>query len=68
MKLICSYIKCYYFGNTFSFVVPVSSRLSYVFQEGYHRKQDLKGLRGSQTSEGVSDPEEARFHDTLSDA
>jgi hypothetical protein len=43
MKLICSYIKCYYIGNTFSLVVPVSGRLSYVFQEGYHRKQDLKG-------------------------
>jgi hypothetical protein len=68
MKLICSYIKCYYIGNTFSLVVPVSGRLSYVFQEGYHRKKDLKGLRGSQTSEGVSDQEEARFCDTLQDA
>jgi hypothetical protein len=31
-------------------------------------KQDLKGLRGSQTSEGVGDQEEARFCDTLQDA
>jgi hypothetical protein len=31
-------------------------------------KKDLKGLRGSQTSEGVSDQEEARFRDTLQDA
>jgi hypothetical protein len=67
MKLICSYIKCYYIGNTFSLVVSVSGRLSYVFQEGYHKKKDLKG-RGSQTSEGVSDQEEARFRDTLQDA
>jgi hypothetical protein len=42
MKLICSYIKCYYIGNTFSLVVSVSSRLSYVFQEGYHRKEILE--------------------------
>jgi hypothetical protein len=42
MKLICSYIKCYYIGNTFSLVVFVSSRLSYVFQEGYHRKARLE--------------------------
>jgi hypothetical protein len=30
-------------------------------------KQDLKELRGSQTSQGVSDQEEARFCDTLQD-
>jgi hypothetical protein len=42
MKLICSYIKCYYIGNTFALVVYVSSRLSYVFQEGYHKKARLE--------------------------
>jgi hypothetical protein len=31
-------------------------------------KQDLKGFGGSQTSEGFSDQEEARFRDTLQDA
>jgi hypothetical protein len=54
MKSICSNIKFYCIGNTFSLVVLVLGKLSYVFQEGYHREQDLKGLRGSQTSEGVS--------------
>jgi hypothetical protein len=68
MKLICSYIRCYYIGNTFVLVVPVSGKLSYVFQEGYHKKQDLKGLRGSQTSKGVNDKEEAMFGETLQDA
>jgi hypothetical protein len=68
MKSICSYIKCYYIGNTFSLVVPVSGRLSYVFEDGYHKKKHLKVLRGSQTSEGVSDQEEVRFRDTLHDA
>jgi hypothetical protein len=42
MKLICSYIKCYYIGNTFALVVSVSGKLSYVFQEGYHRKERLE--------------------------
>jgi hypothetical protein len=42
MKSICSYIKCYYIGNTFALVVPISCRLSYVFQEGYHRKERLE--------------------------
>jgi hypothetical protein len=47
--------------------------LLFLFQEGYlmysrkvtTEKQDLKGLKGSETSEGVSDKEEAMFHDTL---
>jgi hypothetical protein len=37
MKSICSYIKCYFIRNTFALVVSVSGKLSYVFQEGYHR-------------------------------
>jgi hypothetical protein len=68
MKFICSYIKFHQIGNNFALVVPISGRLSSVFQEGYHKKKDLKGLKGSQTLEGVSDKEEIRFLDTLHDA
>jgi hypothetical protein len=68
MKLICSYIKCYYIGNTFSLVVLFWAGYPTYSRKVTTEKKDLKGLRGSQTSEGVSDQEEARFRDTLQDA
>jgi hypothetical protein len=61
MKLICSYTKYYYIGNTFSLVVSVSAGYPTYSRKVTTEKKDLKGLRGSQTLEGVIDQEEANL-------
>jgi hypothetical protein len=63
MKLICSYIN--------AIILEILLLLLFLFRAGYPtysrkvttKKQDLKGLGGSQTSEGVNDQEEVRFRD-----
>jgi hypothetical protein len=61
--LICYYTQFYYIGNTFSLVVFVFGRLSYVFHEGYHRKERLE-----RTQRESLIRKRPWFHETLQDA